>query len=689
MSIILQTKSLRLSFCEETGALYQIVAIDTGWEIMNQPKSGLSWRIMLPLSEELRNNDALGEKQKLSSYEELEDRITFKWNKICSEKGGEHDISITLTVRGDGRQAVYEMEIDNHSEFMVENVYCPYIGAFQPPEGAPWVKTFSLKYAAAEELMVWPKFQNTVGYYGVDYPTLITGGVSSPNTPFLLLRAPNQGLYLGIKTNSCDYVAWHGELRPGWESSIDSRVASSNHMAGKPVQTRFAALHVPYIKPGEKRSLPAIALEAFTGGWNEGADLFAAWRKTWMRPAQAPKWAREPHAWQQIHINSPEDELRMRFADLPKVAEKCKKYGVKVIQLVGWNDGGQDQGNPSHNHDPRLGTFEELKNAIKTCQEMGVKVVLFAKFTWADRGTTWFRDELIKMAVKDPYGDYYVHPGYKYQTGTQILDINTKRLVPMCFGSEDYMKICETEFMKLIDLGADGMLFDESMHHSPAQLCFDESHGHRYGWPVYANDRAFIQRLQALDGVPKEFLFAGEACYDWEMEVYQLSYFRSENKDYIPLTRYLQPGCQYMTAVTGFHDRNMLNQCLMYRLIISYEPYNFKGCLEDYPETMAYGIKMDALRTEYRNWFWDGTFCGTKGVRVDTLDGTAFSSYGVFQAGDGSIGVAICNYEEETRSVTLQCDTQKLTRYRLVDDDAWHPTEGGVVLPPRSAAIVL
>ena len=32
-----------------------------------------------------------------------------------------------------------------------------------------------------------------------------------------------------------------------------------------------------------------------------------------------------------------------------------------------------------------------------------------------------------------------------------------------------------------------------------------------------------------------------------------------------------------MTAVTGFNDRNMVNQCLMYRYIISYEPYNFKG----------------------------------------------------------------------------------------------------------------
>ncbi len=38
-----------------------------------------------------------------------------------------------------------------------------------------------------------------------------------------------------------------------------------------------------------------------------------------------------------------------------------------------------------------------------------------------------------------------------------------------------------------------------------------------------------------------------------------------------------------MTAVTGFNDRNMLNQCLLYRYIISYEPYNFKGTAGGFP----------------------------------------------------------------------------------------------------------
>jgi len=227
------------------------------------------------------------------------------------------------------------------------------------------------------------------------------------------------------------------------------------------------------------------------------------------------------------------------------------------------------------------------------------------------------------------------------------------------------------------------------MHHGPAQLCFDESHGHRYGWPVYANDRLLIERFRALEGVPEDFLIAGEACYDWEMEAYELSYFRSEDKEYLPLSRYLWPQAQYMTAVTGFNDRNMLNQCLMYRFVISYEPYNFKGSLEDYPETMAYGKKVDEIREEYRKWFWDGEFQGTKGAAVSAVDGGPFETYGVFTAEDSSIGVVLCNYEDTARCVNVNAEAGRLKRYRLVEDEAWKPIVGGVVLPPRSAAIVL
>ena len=361
---------------------------------------------------------------------------------------------------------------------------------------------------------------------------------------------------------------------------------------------------------------------------------------------------------------------------------------MAAIQLVGWNDGGQDQGNPSHDPDPRLGTFDELKTAIARIQALGVRMILFSKFTWADRGAMDYPTKYRRMAIKDPYGDEYVYGGYQYQTMTQFLNINTKRLIPMCFLNEQYMKVCEREFAKLVDLGAAGTLYDESQHHSPALQCFDATHGHPYGAPVYAKDRELVWRL--LNHAPKDFLFAGEACYDWEFEAYHLSYFRTWDPKHVPLLRYLLPHAQILTAITGFNDRNMVNQCLLYRYVMSYECFNFKGRLEDFPETLAYGKKMDALRTELREWFWDAEFRDTVGASAKA-DGKSHHPFTVFFAKSGMAGMAVANYDLE-KSVTVRVSLnngQKLSRYRLVDDDQWRPVSEGVLLPPASAAVVV
>lgn len=707
-SIVLENDSLHLEFNSETGALTDIRAVETGWQLLSRPELGLSFQLVLPLPGR-RNNPVLGEKQRLTSYEANEQAVTFVWDGLTSEHGGQHNIRLTLKICLEGRQAVYTLNIQNHSELTVENVYCPYLGDVHQPGDEAWFKSFSYNYAAAQEFPLWPTFQNQRGYYGIDYPIQFapwTASSGAPMTPYVLLCGAKQGLYVGVRAPSAELVAWHSELRPGYDNSLQStsvgsigglngHVPDAPTLSGKEVAIRFAAVHLPYILPGESRTLTPIALEIYQGGWQHGVDIYKQWRSIWMTLPPVPTWAQAPHAWQQLHINSPEDELRIPFRDLPKIGEDCARHGVKAIQLVGWNNGGQDQGNPLHEPDPRLGTKEELKEAIAKIQALGVKLILFVKFTWADRATEWFRKDLIRLAIKDPYGDYYMHGGYQYQTATQFLDINTKRLIPMCFLSEEYLNVCEREFDKVLELGADGILFDECLHHSPALLCFDPEHGHRHGAPVYANDRELIHRFaRRAQQYNPEYLFAGEACYDWEFEAYHLSYHRSENAMHTPLSRYMLPNTALMTAVTGFNDRNMINQCLMYRYIISYEPYNFKGRLDDFPLTVTYGKQMDALRLELRDYLWDAEFRDKVGASVTGVNGQAHHPYAVFwNHQTDQYAVVILNYAPEAISVQAQLDAQDdqqpLKRYRLVDDPTWHDADHQISIPPFSAAVLL
>ncbi|MHB1484716.1 MAG: DUF6259 domain-containing protein [Saccharofermentanales bacterium] len=691
----LENDNLLLEFDISNGTLVGITAKKSGWAVLDRPKLGLSFQLLLPLPGR-RNNPVLGEKQLVSAFKPDigQNSVEFTWNDVTSEYGGKHDIKVRQNIKLTERQAIFSITIENDSDYTIENVYFPYFGDIAHPKDSDWFKSFYSQYASSSEHSIWPVYQNTRGYYGVDHPIQICGwsaAAGTPMAPYILLRGSNYGLYIGAARLDAELVAWQTELLPGYGSSIDERVPTERSIGGKEVSTRFAAMHIPYILPGEKRELTPVAVEAFEGDWHKGVDIYKELRANVMKLPESPKWAKEPHSWQQLHINSPEDELRIKFVDLPEIGEECALHGVSAIQLVGWNDGGQDHGNPSHDPDPRLGTAFELKQAIAKIQGMGVKVILFAKFTWADRATQWFREELKKLAIKDPYGDYYMHQGYQYQTATQLLDINTKRLIPMCFLSEEYLKICDTEFQKTVDLGADGILFDECLHHSPALLCFDKSHGHRYGAPVYANDCRLIENFKSLLPADKDFLFSGEACYDQEFAEYDLSYHRSNSLHHVALQRYMLPSVPLMTAITGFDDRNMINQCLLYKYIMSYEPYNFKGHLEDFPLTLDYGKKMDSLRSELREYFWDGEFRDVCGVKVLTDNGSAHRPYSVFIAKNGKTGVAIANYDYvNSVAVKIVPDGDiKFTKYKMVEDTSWSDVEEFIKIPPCCAVVVI
>src|SRR5215472_10630996 len=88
--------------------------------------------------------------------------------------------------------------------------------------------------------------------------------------------------------------------------------------------------------------------------------------------------------------------------------------------------------------------------------------------------------------------------------------------------------------------------------------------------------------------VDRDFVFAGEGQQDWLMQYYPVSYFRISDSS-TPVERYIDPQAPLMVAVTGFDDREKLNLTLLDRYIISYEPYNFKGHVTDFPLTLEYG----------------------------------------------------------------------------------------------------
>jgi hypothetical protein len=708
---------LRAEFDPSSGALVALVHKATGWRIHSRPELGLSFRLMAPLPGR-RNNQVLGHRQAAPAVEVSPTgrSVTFTWTKLRSEHGGELDITFRSTVTlasgessaptGSGASRLtFEGEVANRSPYPVENVSYPIVGDLSLPSADEPLQRMNCGYCGMGVTSLLPRFDGDSGYFGFDYPLQM---VSYPATPFVLNASERQGLYAGCHdTTAAQALTFAWELKPGFErafSEASGLISPTGEIDGKPNHLEFTVWHFPFAAPGETWKLPAIALAPYAGTWHKGVDVYKAWRKTWFTPPPAPAWSKDVHSWQQIHINSPEDELRCRYKDLPRYGEECARHGVKAIQLVGWNNGGQDRGNPSHDTDDRLGTAAELKDAIAKIQAMGVQLILFSKFIWADRSGEWFRKELVKVASKDFYGDYHVYGGYRYQTPTQLADLSTRRLVPMCQPCAAWRKIADAEFAKLLALGAAGTLHDECSHHGGAIYCFDPTHGHRVPAGLYAGDAPLAEGFIKLGKESRRrepFLLAGEANYDLQNRHYSISYTRIglAGPIHLPVQRYIDPHGGYMIAVTGFNDRSILNQCLLYRYIISYESFNFKGRLEDFPRTLAYGKAVDDLRRRYRRFLWDGEFLDTLGAtvlagdkalpRAAHLPETAYTVYRDPASGRRAVVVANFDAAKEMPVLVEFPDPPKNLLWASPESPEAKPTDGPVVVAPLSAIVIM
>lgn len=691
MAPSLTTASLHLEWDERTGALTRLDVIESGWPVVARPSLGMSFALLVPAPGR-GSRMVHGVAQAAPTATEGLDRVQFAWASVVGDDGEPLDIAVTQSWQVDGAAIVVETSIDNRSAYTVENVFSPSIGGLRPKHRDDTLEAIRHDYGSGMRQPMWPTFDNSVGYWGADVPTQLAArwmpAYGSPAIPYTLLQGPDYGLSIGINAPTSELVAWVAQLMPGWLDSLESTVSRDEQLAGVDVRIEFSAVHIPFIQPATSRTLPAIRIEGYSGDWHHGANLYRSWRSEHMTLAEPPAWAKEPFSWFQLQVNSTEDRQQVPFDQLVDYAREAAELGVAAIQITGFNVGGQDRNTPHHDPDPRLGGFDALKKAIADIRAMGVRVVLFCKFNWAEQSLPDYVENWRPLAIKDPYGDPYLHQGYRYDTITQLLDINTRRLVPMCFLDERYLDACVREFDTLLALGADGILYDECLHHMPTLLCFDESHGHRYGAPTYGNDLELIRRFRERLPAGTDFLFAGEGVYDLEFQEYSLSYHRSEEREHLPLHRYTAPHQQMSTAATGFDDRNMVNQSLLYRYIVSYEPKNFHGYLHDFPLTVAYGEAMSSLRRELRRWLWDGTFHDTVGATVLTSAGLAHHPYTVFTDDEGVPAIVVANYD--TEPVELSVDASGPHQWRTIDDVQWHELEGGrLSLGGRSAAVIV
>jgi hypothetical protein len=576
--MIAENKALKIESSQENGVITSILHKETNWDLIAQPALASIWKLVVPVDGH-RNNKIYAQDQILSSAEEIsQDSIRLVWSGLKGNHSVKLDIEVEVLVSLHADEVHFQMHVANKSPYIVEEAWLPCIGGMRQPAGQQSFTSASVDMCGGfHTTPMGDGFPQTCGYWGTDYPTFIkTYGSEVAQFPFVLLTNNETGIYIGMHSMEQDIVSFVHELRPGYTDSKHCRIPKSDTLGGHLAGYVISAALLPFIQPNTRKELPTTILRPFRGDWHEGVATYKKWRETWHSQRKPLGWVKEIGCWMTLHINSPEGCCRYRYSELVEVARDAKQYGVQLLQLIGWAKDGQDGAEPFQDTDDRLGTREELKEAIRQIEALGIRVLLMCKFKWMDASVK--SSELITHTAKDMYGNPAQFPGYAYQTLTQQLFGASRRSgATLCQSSSDYRKFALKEFAKIVDLEPSGILYDELMN--DRLLCFDPHHDHCYG------DSNLKGEMQMADDFYRyvterklDFLFAGESPTDALSQYYPVTYVRTEDgrwadQTHRPVLRYINNAIKVATCLTGFDDREMVNQCMVFGSIINYEPF--------------------------------------------------------------------------------------------------------------------
>lgn len=656
--ITLQNNSWLIAFDSDSGALTRLEGKSPEWTIQGRPNLGASFWLNAQSADGHQDNIVLGQKQKPIEAKQLSPhQLRLQWRNLVTERGDTLPITLTATVSLTNDTLTFDASVKNDSSLMVSTIEFPVLGDLSRPTGGA------------------PMWGHHTFYGDLKRDDISKGStIMSKQSLFCLIQSTNEGIYVEMKDPTQPYLLNFVFERHGFGDS-----------PANPSRLEFQTTHYIYAHPHTSAQLAPVVMRCYSGDFHAGLDRYKEWRSTWYKEPHLPAWAREVHSWTMIRMTTPEQDYGLPYTNFVQYGREWADNGVRAVQVVGWNIGGQDADDPSQDTDPGLGTWQQWHDAIAQVQAMGVKVILFAKLNWADLTTSWYSNELYKYECTDPNGKRNEQGGYAYVTPTQLAGIGLHHRAVMDFLDPDYQAVANKEFQKILALGSEGWLWDEVCHHADVLYTWAPGHGYTPPGYIYGGDMPLSEQLRAAaDKVSPDFIFAGEGPEDWLMQYYPVS---ETGVAPVPFNQYLDTTNSLVLAgVSGFDDREALNLILMDRYVIQYEPYYYKGHITDFPMTLAYGKKIDDLRRHYKQFLWNGQFRDTLGASV-TTDGTF--RYSVFDAPTGKRAVVVVNTDSKAITATVNIPNAGSLMTATPDNPDAQPTSGAVQIPARCAAVVM
>ncbi|MBR3929861.1 MAG: hypothetical protein IKJ65_12775 [Clostridia bacterium] len=524
------------------------------------------------------------------------------YDGLIAEDGSRHDIRLTLFVSGqeDGSLA-FSFEICNDSLARVNEVQYPLFD-FERIEG-DFEKDVLYLPDGLGRRVINPHLDTQLShteYMAADYVNIVKmykypGQLSMP---WAALKSGKHTMYLAAHSKIWRQLSIITETEPREETHSRFIIGIASY---------------PAVVPGETLAYDGFTLALFDGDWREGASLYRKWAESeWLSPIAHKKSIEKLNGWQRIIMKHQFGEIYCKYDDLPRLYRAGKKYGINMILLFAWWEEGMDNGYPNYMPADDLGGKEALTRAIKTINDEGGQVILYANGHIIDISTEYYKTEGYKYTTKDiDLNDYREH--YMFSNSGTILKMGNKSFAAGCYGTTEWPeKIMEIEKRHLA-LGSNGTFFDQLG--CGFYLCFDNTHSH--GNRIDIDPELRLPTAKKIhESLNEDQWFGTEWVIDRMSPHVDFTHGcgcgMTYTKDAYPyLFRYAFP--EIITSNRFIHDekkgwKNHLNYAFVFGLIYDVAIYRCRSSLENAPGFGEYVKKLVDMRREHLNHFIYGKF---------------------------------------------------------------------------------
>ncbi len=421
----------------------------------------------------------------------------------------------------------------------------------------------------------------------------------------------------------------------------------------------------PYLAPGGKTTLSGFVVSPLAGDWHACARKFRRWFDRWYEPAPKPaSLTRGFNGWYRLIFRHQYGKVLFAYDDMPRILASMKQTGIDTLIMFGWWRDGMDAGYPEYAFDESQGGREALKARIREFREAGGKVILYFNGRLIDTATEYYRTRGKNIAIQGPDRCNIIE-AYKFAgPGINLRHLfGHKSFALACPYSREWLDILKRHIDTAIDLGADGVFFDQLG--MPERPCFNPDHGHPA--PMMDGRAKRMEQLRELRKHLKsrrpEMSFGAEwvhhmiapfvdychSCPGWN-DVVNRNWEKAGQKPklthFVELFRYTFP--EIPVSDRGIREdtdiERRVNLALLRGLFSDVEVHRCRSLIEETPHYKAYLTKANALRDRFRRLIVNGLFRDTEGATCDNPE----VAYAVFTAGDELALVATQSHLPET-----------------------------------------